>query len=601
MKKLFLPLTFLLLTLSVGLYTYHQNTSDTAILHSISEEIFEQALLNNTINLHYTLADPLTHGISDYPVTLGSYSTTEFENQTILTENMLHSLSLVSASELKDQDILTYDILDYYLRQQLAGSAFPLYAEPLSPAGVQTELPILFAEYPFRNEQDVQDYLTLITCIPAYFDELCQYETEKASGKLFMSDTSLDNLLASCESIMNHEEKHFLQIAFEDRLKALPSITIQQKEVYIQQHDNLLEEYFFPAYQKLTKHMASLKGSGINPFGLCYYDQGKDYYEYLVSVTTGTDYTPMEMKERLLSQLNSDYTELSSLLNQNPSLSSSVSNISSDFGSPEEILSDLYQKTKKDFPLLPRTDSDDNSIFTVKYVDDSMEDFMSPAFYLTPPIDLIDENSIYINDISSYSDISLYTTLAHEGYPGHMLQSTYYLSLDPPPIRSLLYFGGYSEGWAVYTEQYAYTLTGLEDDLVRVMQLDHSLQLCICSLLDIMIHYEGLTEEEMIQYASKLSPSMNQETLAEVYQRIIDEPANYLKYYVGYLEIFRLRQQAEKALGNQFNAKEFHEFLLEVGPAPFPIIEKREEVWIQTILSSDVALCAQPLINSSSN
>lgn len=601
MKKILLPLSLLFLALPIGLYTYHQNTSDTALLHSLSNELFEQALLDNTINLHYTLTKPASIGITDYPVTLGTYSAAEFENQAFLTENALHTLSSISRSELKEEDTLTYDVLNHYLNLQLKSSDYSLYPEPLSASGIQTELPILLAEYAFRNEQDVQDYLSLISCIPDYFDDLCCYETEKANAGLFMSDTSLDAVLTGCDSIMASKESHFLQIAFEERIHSLSSINMQEKKDYIKQHKDLLQQDFFPAYQKMTEHLSSLKGMGRNPYGLFYHDEGKAYYEYLVLAGTGTDYTPSEIKQMLLTQFKSDYTELSALLADNPALSDSIEEITSPFTTPEEILSDLYQKTRRDFPVPSQTHSDDTSAFAVKYVDASMESFMSPAFYLTPPIDLIEENTIYINDISSYSDVGLYTTLAHEGYPGHMLQNTYYLSLDPPPIRSLLYFGGYSEGWAVYMEQYAYTLTGLEDDLVRVMQLDHSLQLCICSLLDIMIHYEGLTEEEMMQYALKLNPSMNQDVLADIYQRIVNEPANYLKYYVGYLEMCRLRLYAEKALGDRFVLKEFHEFLLSVGPAPFPIIEKREEAWIQAILSHHIVFLSHPSMSSLSS
>ncbi len=600
MKKIILPL-LLSSALLTGFYLYHINTSDTALLHSLSDDLFEDALLNNTLNLHFNLANPEAYGIRDYPVTLGSYSAAEFEDQILLAENALHSLSAISRTKLSQEDALTYDILKDYFKLQLQGADFPFYPEPLSSMGIQTELPVLLAEYTFRSEQDILDYLSLLQCVPFYFKDLELYETEKSNAGLFMSDTSLKNVLANCQAMLQHKDKHFLQASFEKSVKSLPFISIQEQENYILLHAKLLERYFFPAYEELYHTLLSLEGSGQNPYGLYYYKKGKTYYEYLASSATGTKYSPDDMKQLLLSRLKKDYSELQLLLTQNPSLSASVLNITSPMNTPEDILSDLYQKTQSVFPM-PVTDlHEDSFMFDIQYVDSSMEDFLSPAFYLTPPMDLLSENTIYINDISSYSDISLYTTLAHEGYPGHMLQNTYFLSLEPAPIRSLLYFGAYSEGWAVYTEQYAYTLTGLDEELIRVLQLDHSLQLCICSLLDIMIHYEGLTLQALEQYADKLNPSIDKTSLAEIYQRILDEPANYLKYYIGYLEICRLRTLAEETLGNQFCEKEFHEFLLSVGPAPFPIIEKREAIWLQTVLSSNISLCSQPLMSSSSN
>lgn len=591
MKKLILPL-LLTPTLLTSLFLYHINTSDSVIFHSVSNDLFEQTLLDNTLNLHFTLAAPEAHGIKEYPVTLGSYSEAEFEHQTLSAENTLHTLSSVSRSALNQEDALTYDILIYSLEQQLKAAAFPLYPEPLSASGIQTELPILLAEYKLRSKQDVLDYLSLLQCIPSYFEELQQYEIRKADAGLFMSDASLDLVLNNCQAMLHYEDRHFLQTSFEERIKSLAFLTAQEQEYYVLQHKKLLQTHFFPAYEKLHDTLLSLKGRGQNPYGLYYLQNGKAYYEYLTSSATGTKYSPAELKLLLLSQLKEDYSELTLLLTQEPALSASVSDITSPMNTPESMLSDLYQKTQTAFPLPAFTASKDNKddlALNIQYVDASLEAFLSPAFYLTPPIDLLSDNTIYINDISSYSDIGLYTTLAHEGYPGHMLQNTYFFSLEPAPIRSLLYFGAYSEGWAVYTEQYSYTMTGLDEDLMRVLQLDHSLQLGICCLLDIMIHYEGLTFDELTQYADSFNSGIDEAALTDIYQRIIDEPANYLKYYIGYLEICRLRAYAEKTLGNRFQEKDFHRFFLSVGPAPFFIIEEREDVWLQTILSSDIA------------
>ncbi len=605
-NKNLLPLLLIILTLPIGQLIYH-HTSDSIKLHSISDQLFEQALLDNTINLHYTLAEPETYGLEDYSVSLGSYSVSEFRDQSLVAENALHALSNVSYSDLNEEDALTYDVLSYHLKQQLRESDFPLYSEPLSSHGVLMELPILLAEYTFRSEQDIQDYLHLLECMPPYFKELETYEIEKANAGLFMSDRSLDLVLANCKTIMDNHDRHFLQISFEDRINALSSITKAKRQHYLDQHRHIMQNTFFPSYYDLYQTLSSLRGSGQNPYGLCCFENGKAYYEHLVVASTGTSYSPTKLKQILLKQLKQDYTELADLLQNNPSLSDMVSDIrpiassSKEMLTPESMLADLLQKTQKDFPLPTRTTSDDVFSYRVKYVDDSLEAFMSPAFYLTPPIDLLSENTIYINNVSSFSKIELFTTLAHEGYPGHMLQNTYYLSLDPPPIRTMLYFGAYSEGWAVYTEQYAYTLTDLDEDLIRVLQLDHSLQLCICSLLDIMIHYEGLTPHALAEYISNLGPSIDEDALMNVYQSIVDEPTNYLKYYVGFLEICRLRERAEKALGNRFSEKDFHEFLLSIGPAPFSIIEKREDIWIQTVLSFQTAMCSQPFTNSSSS
>lgn len=607
MKKKILSLSALLLAIAVGLWVYQYQTSDFAALHSVSEYLFEQTLSQNTINLHYTLATPEAYGLKDIPVTLGTYSVSEMKKQSILTENALSVLSSISRDALSPDDQLTCDILLHNLKQQLDASKYPLYPEPLSSQGILTELPVLLAEYSFRSQDDIDDYLQLLDCLPSYFEDLGQYETEKANAGLFMSDNSLDKVLANCQAVCDQQEQHFMQISFENRIDSLASLSTEEKIQYQLQHDQVLQRSFFPSYQKLSDTLVSLRGKGKNPYGLYYHEQGTAYYEYLTASCTGTDYTLKDIKQMILTRLKSDYTELSSLLSKNPALSTAVLSIGTSVGqlskpvTPEEMLSDLYDKTKLHFPIPTDAYASAATDYQVKYVDTAMEAFLSPAFYLTPPIDLLSENTIYINDVSSYSDIRLYTTLAHEGYPGHMLQNTYYLSTEPAPVRSLLYFGAYSEGWAVYTEQYAYTLLELDEDLTRVLQLDHLLQLGLCSLLDLMVHYEGLTPDGLQQFASRSGLLLDESILSELYQQIVDQPANYLKYYVGFLEVDRLRTKAEAALGDSFCEMDFHEFFLSVGPAPFSIIEKREDIWIQTVLSSDLALCSQPLISSSSS
>ena len=101
------------------------------------------------------------------------------------------------------------------------------------------------------------------------------------------------------------------------------------------------------------------------------------------------------------------------------------------------------------FPAIPAIE------FTVTPVHASLQDSVSPAFYMIPSIDAYQENSIYINEAGG-SMGSLWATLAHEGIPGHMYQTVYFLSHNPHPLRSVLTFSGYSEGWATYVEMTSY-------------------------------------------------------------------------------------------------------------------------------------------------
>jgi uncharacterized protein (DUF885 family) len=233
--------------------------------------------------------------------------------------------------------------------------------------------------------------------------------------------------------------------------------------------------------------------------------------------------------------------------------------------SPAALLAELRQKITTDFPVLPSVSCE------VKYVHPSLQEYLSPAFYLTPAIDDYENNVIYINPSSDYDGLELFTTLAHEGYPGHLYQSVYFSSQEPDLLRNLLDVGGYTEGWATYVEMYAYDLWEEDPTYAAICQKNRSFTLGLASLLDIGIHLHGYTPEQVSAFLEKLG--FSSDTAQSLYNNILQSPANYLQYYVGYLDFCELRDTA-KAQQENFSLREFHRFVLETGPAPFDILNK---------------------------
>ena len=236
---------------------------------------------------------------------------------------------------------------------------------------------------------------------------------------------------------------------------------------------------------------------------------------------------------------------------------------------PYEVLNLLKDGIARDFPV------PDELPFEVNYVPASMEEYMNPAYYILPPIDYLENNVIYINNAHSTDDIEQFVTLAHEGFPGHLYQTTYFYGKNPSAIRKLFGFSGYSEGWGTYAEVYAYRLAGIDDTMILLNELNKSYSFALYCLADIGINYEGWTFEDTQDFLG-----VDEETCREVYEILVEEPALYLAYYGGYLEFVELREKAEEALGEQFDLKEFHTFLLDVGPAQFEIIEDRLDAWL---------------------
>ena len=208
-----------------------------------------------------------------------------------------------------------------------------------------------------------------------------------------------------------------------------------------------------------------------------------------------------------------------------------------------------------------------------------MEEHLNPAFYLTPPIDDSNDNVIYINQ--KYEDQEdLYPLLAHEGYPGHLYQIVSSASYDRPLVRNLFSFPGYTEGFATYAELYSYTLADVDADYAKMKQYDNSVSLALSAYIDICVNYYGWSEEDVFEYLEETGMG-DEETAKEVFQMVVEEPSEYLEYYVGFLEFMNLRNEAKEKLGSRFNLRDFHEFLISVGPAPFYLIEDYMQEWIE--------------------
>ena len=284
--------------------------------------------------------------------------------------------------------------------------------------------------------------------------------------------------------------------------------------------------------------------------------------------------------KRIQSQLVKDIHTLRQIAQKNPQLFSDSGDetlktvndqISSD---PKEILNDLKRKMAEDFPEIA------DVTYEVKYVEKALEDYLSPAFYLTAPLDNRNQNVIYINPKIGYRGLDLYSTLAHEGYPGHLYQTIFSNDSGIRPVRSLTNFGGYVEGWATYVESYGYEYAAsLMNDpdsaknAVRFAWLNRSMNLCIYSLIDIGIHYRGWDAARTAVFLKAFGIN-NASTAAEIYQYIVETPGNYLKYYWGYLNFLDLKTVCQKRLGDDFDLKEFHRRILDIGPVQFPVLEK---------------------------
>ncbi len=528
-----------------------------------TKQLFCQELSSNTISLHYTLKNPKEYDIRENEVTFGTFPT---DNKNLLAsvENLEEVLKTFDYNKLSVENSLTYDVLKCYLNMTERDAEYILYDEPMGlVSGVQTQLPLILSEYPFYEQSDVDTYLQLMKTTPEYFASLLKFEQKKSKAGLFMSDKMAEQVIEQCKAFRDMGENNYLYSTFAERVQTVTSLSDKQKSDYIQKNARMMKAYVLPAYDNLICVIEKLKGSGKNEQGLCYLPKGKDYYEQVVEASTGSTRSVEEIRDMTRRQMTEDLEAMERVMKiSEKEVNASIPQ------NPTSILQDLQTKISTSFPKLPDT------TYEVKYVPKAMQEHLSPAFYMIPAIDAYNENVIYVNEAQiGNNTMALFTTLAHEGYPGHLYQTVYFANTNPDPIRTVLNFGGYVEGWATYAEMCSYYLAPLTKDQATLLQKNSSIVLGLYTLADIGIHYDGWSREDAVAFYKKYGIG-DEDNVNRIYDLILGSPGNYLKYYVGYVEFLELKKDWVKEYGSQASQKEFHKAVLDIGPAPFKVVEK---------------------------
>ena len=385
-----------------------------------------------------------------------------------------------------------------------------------------------------------------------------------------MPDYAAEAIIDQCRQFIECPEENYMIDVFETEINAFEGLTEEQKQTYIAKNKELITTELVTAYQTLIDGLEALKGTGTNEKGLYYFEDGVRYYEYLVRSFTGSAKSVDVLMEETKNYIYNSIILGQEIMQKDPSVMENWNTYEFCETEPEKILEDLIIKIQEDFPELPEAK------YVIKYVHPSMEEHMSPAFYLTPPVDDTVNNVIYINQSQVTQD--LYMTMAHEGYPGHLYQNVYTASKNLPLIRNLFSSQGYSEGWATYVEYYAYGIGGLDENLAQVLMLNNSAILGIYAYVDMGIHYLGWNVDDVKACLNYYG--LNGEVAAQpMFEIMVEEPANYLSYFIGYMEFLNLQETAEEAWGENYSLKKFHEAVLSLGPAPFDLLEEAIKVY----------------------
>ena len=592
MKKIFRAVTALLLASSIALTACsHSSTIKTKTsreekfqntaskdFHTLTDRLFKDVVSESVLSVNSVLDNPKDFGITDYKYTLGDVTKAESDKSTALMQDYLTDFKQINSEELSDKDKIVYDIITTDLDESIDFSKYYLYTDYLSPLyGMPSSLPSYLGQFTFNQSDDVHDYIEILKLVPDYFDKIVTFQKTKTDAGITMPDFEIDEIIDQCNEFVKDKDEHFLISTFNDRIKDTKGLSDSEKKKLKSENKKIVTDEIFPAYEKLAKDMEQFKGKDSSEGGLCKYPDGSDYYEKLLRSETGSTKTVSELQELLTEKMYNDIQNISSYYQQNPDIFNEKEEFSFDSTDPDAVLKYLIKNIKNDFPSGYETN------YTINYVPKSMEKYESPAFYFIPQIDNTKINNIFINNNDDYNYMSLYHVLAHEGFPGHMYQSTYFQNTNPDPIRSLFRYDGYVEGWGLYAELYSYDISGNDESSNEFYKTASMLSYDAYCLCDIGINYNGWDRTRTRTFLATLGYDVN--TSDQIFNSMIENPCAYIKYYLGYLEIMDMRNRAESELGDNFDLKSFHKFIfkfiLDIGPAQFEIINSRFEKWLE--------------------
>ena len=551
---------------------------------------FREYAAENTVTLHFKLSNPSAYGIKT-PVspTYGDLSSDALKKNCSRSKELLQKLYTFPTSSLTKKQKLTWQIFQDYLNESIMNEKYILYSSPLGTNGLQSEIPVTLSEYRLDNEKDIKDYLSLVNQVPELFTQILDFEQERRNAGIISPSFVISDTIDQIDQFLNASEENNLLIqSFEERLAEVEPLSKDQKASYIANNRLLVTNKVLPAYKSLKTSLQAYTNDSKNTSSkerLCEYKNGQDYYKFLLMSNVGTDFSPEDCITILESQLKNTVKDISSLTTKNKDLYTEYLSATPALSAPKEIMNTLKNDSLIDFPEIK------NISCQLKNVPDALSGTSACAFYLVPPIDSTKDNIIYINK-SRVDSNELFSTLAHEGYPGHLYQTNYFLTTNPSPLRTFLHCAGYDEGWGTYAQLYSYNFIEFKNvdeqttkQLRQLYRDNDLLSLSLSSLCDLYVNYKNYDENALANYLQTYG--IDKDSAQNLYRYVIENPTTYLSYSIGCYELDQLKQTMSDSLGKAFKISDFHEAVLNVGSCNFSIL--RQEIEKETDILSNVS------------
>lgn len=495
-----------------------------------------------------------------------------FDPATLSAEEAL-SFELFNAAAARAERLFPYRNHDYVFDQM---------------NGAQSQLPaFLINIHRVANVAEAEAYVSRIRGLGPLLDTLSAQSAERAARGIqppkwvyayLISD--IGNLLGPDNAVIEDITAKVGKLGVADAEKA--RLVAAAKAAWT--------ESAGPAYARLLAEMKRQQAVAPTADGIWRLPDGKAYYEALLANYTTTDMTASQIHELGLAEVARIHGEMRAIMTKvgfKGSLQEFFVHLRTSpqfyHTTREAYLADVDKYVKAMEARLPAFfNTLPKAPLVVKPVEAFREKSAGKAFYQSPSPDGSRPGTYYVNlyDLNDMSKTELEALAYHEGVPGHHLQRAVQTELTGlPPFRR---FGGvtaYTEGWGLYSEELAKDMGFYTDPYSDFGRLGMELWRACRLVVDTGIHDKRWSREQAIQYLKDNTPNP-QGDIEKAIERYIVYPGQATAYLIGKLKIMELRGRAQAALGERFDFRRFHDVVLESGPVPLDILERRVDAWI---------------------
>ncbi|MGI9360177.1 MAG: DUF885 domain-containing protein [Parasphingorhabdus sp.] len=548
-------------------------------------------------NLKRNPISALFRGDERYADQLGDYITDEyFAAERAAAEKELAALQSIDRSKLDEIDQIAYDVFMRDKTQTIKGLSDELLAltvvRPLNHfSGFHVFYPTFASgkgAAPFKTVKHYEDNLKrhaeYITLMDRSVDRFRQgmdsgvVETKLTIGNVIEQLATQIGLGLENSPFMAPTQTFPDDFSDADKARLTAEYSGMTTKIfasYQKLHDFLKDEYLPVTRDGVG--LASMKG-------------GEVLYKHLIEDTTTLPLEADYIHELGLSEVARIKTEMEAIKNEvgfEGTLSEFFTHLRTDPKfDPEsrEALTQSYYGLGKEvdkvistqFKKLPK------SPLEIRPYPEAIEKFQAGGSYESGTPDGSRPGVFYFNayDLPSRNTYGVTTLYLHEGAPGHHFQIS--LAQENEALPNFMRFGGntaFVEGWALYAEKLGFPMGLFDDPYQRFGHLDDEMLRAMRLVVDTGLHSKGWTREQSIQYMLDNSSMGETDATAEV-ERYIAIPSQALAYKIGAITIQRLKDKAQKSLGENFDPREFHQQILGTGALPMTVLEKKIDDWI---------------------